>query len=154
MCPGIYVLAVVNSSLENKTHRLFNLLIHDDMVDFNRLFNIPDMHGTEIFKNQVIEHLGVSNVITSDVDITLNDICRYFDGIGITNIGLLDYTCRYKKDICETDIQKQMIIDELGAHKKFRTFGGKKRGNHCKTKKRGKHCKQKTRAVKNCFSAN
>ncbi len=146
LCPGIYVLAVVNSQIENASYRLFNLLIHDDMVDFNRLFKMPDTHGIDIFKNEIIERLGVSTVITNDVDITLNDICTYFNSINITNIGVLDYTCRYKKDFCETKMKKQMIIDELGAHKKFRTFGGEP----SKTKKTGKKRreKKKTRTKK------
>ncbi len=119
LCPGIYVLAVVNTdATEGETH-LLNLLIKDDMVTLNQMFNMHDDNGTNVFHNNTVE------TIDTDKDIELNDICQYFQSLGIVNIGLIDYSCRHKKNVCEMKTKKQMVIEELGANKSFRKFGGK-----------------------------
>lgn len=141
LCPGIYVLALVNLPIKQENMRLLNLLIYDDMVLLNRLFNKPDDYGMTIFKNQTVENLGVPDIILHDYDITINDIYEYFHELGIENIGIVDLSCRYSKNVCELNTKKQMVIEELGSYYGFRTFGGSKRKQKARSKR-----KQKTRS--------
>lgn len=119
LCPGIYVLGLVNTG--NQTQQLLNLLIDDDLVALNKMYQMPDNNGETLLNN------------TNNT--TLNDVCAYFRSLGIENVGLIDFSCRYMKNVCETKMRKQMVPEELGAHPKFRTFGGKKSYRRRKTKK-------------------
>lgn len=128
--PGIHVVYgnFLSSELMDYRGELINLITPDGLRKFNELFDKESFFSENIFKSGREASTIPPIMIDNRLSVKLSDIIKYFDEFGISNIGIIDLSCRnFSNQELLSDnniIHKQMVVEEIPTRCPSNLFGG------------------------------